>query len=77
MTDERVRTKIPAEFSAGHVSGKGEVRNVSAGGLFVGTLAIPEEGLLVLRAAVDDREPRRHEIKAMQRPQQQQQIRPS
>jgi uncharacterized protein (TIGR02266 family) len=44
MADERVRTKIPAEFSAGHVSGKGEVRNVSAGGLFVGTLAIPEEG---------------------------------
>ena len=40
-------------------------------------LAIPEEGLVVLRASVDDREPRRHEIKAMQRPQQQQQLRPT
>jgi hypothetical protein len=30
-------------------------------------LAIPEEGVVVLRAAVDDRPPRRHEIKAMQR----------
>jgi len=30
-------------------------------------VAIPEEGVIVLRAAVDDREPRRHEIRAMQR----------
>ena len=30
-------------------------------------IAIPAEGLVVLRAAVDDRPPRRHEIKAMQR----------
>ncbi|MFV2062415.1 MAG: hypothetical protein ACC726_02735 [Chloroflexota bacterium] len=40
-------------------------------------IAIPAEGTVVLRASVDDREPRRHEIKAMQRPQQQPQIRPS
>ena len=40
-------------------------------------VAIPEEGLVVLRAAVDDRPPRRHEIKAMQRPQQQGQVRPA
>jgi hypothetical protein len=32
-------------------------------------LAIPEEGQVVLRAAVDDREPRRHEIKVTQRQQ--------
>ena len=32
-------------------------------------IAIPDEGLVVLRAAVDDREPRRHEIKATQRQQ--------
>ena len=44
MTQDRFRTKIPAQFKAGHVSGKGDVRNVSDGGLFVGTLAIPEEG---------------------------------
>jgi len=32
-------------------------------------LAIPEEGQVVLRAAVDDREPRRHDIKVTQRQQ--------
>ena len=40
-------------------------------------IAIPAEGQVVLRAAVDDREPRRHEIKAMQRPQQRPPIRPT
>lgn len=45
MAEQRTRTKIPAEFRAGDVSGRGEVRNVSPGGLFVGTLAIPEEGM--------------------------------
>jgi hypothetical protein len=30
-------------------------------------LAIPDEGQLVLRASVDGREPRRHEIKVMLR----------
>jgi uncharacterized protein (TIGR02266 family) len=44
MAEKRVRTRIPAEFRAEGLSGRGEVRNVSAGGLFVGTLAIPEEG---------------------------------
>ncbi len=34
-------------------------------------LAIPAEGQLVLRASVDDRAPRRHEIKVTQRPQRQ------
>jgi uncharacterized protein (TIGR02266 family) len=47
MTDQRVRTRIPAEFEADGLSGKGEVRNVSDGGLFVGTLAIPQEGSTV------------------------------
>ena len=54
MTDIRVRTKIPADFQAGSVSGTGEVRNVSDGGLFVGTLAPPPEGSSV---AVKLREP--------------------
>jgi hypothetical protein len=39
-----MRTRIPAEFRATSLSGKGEVRNVSDGGLFVGTRAIPDEG---------------------------------
>jgi uncharacterized protein (TIGR02266 family) len=44
MTEERMKTRIPAEFRAGSWTGRGEVRNVSEGGLFVGTLAIPDEG---------------------------------
>ena len=47
MENERLRTRIPAEFTSGGRSGRGEVRNVSAGGLFVGTLEIPEEGSTV------------------------------
>ena len=47
MENERVRTRIPAEFRGGGLSGRGEVRNVSEGGLFVGTLEIPEEGSAV------------------------------
>ena len=47
MESERVRTRIPAEFRSGGLLGRGEVRNVSEGGLFVGTLAIPEEGSAV------------------------------
>jgi hypothetical protein len=44
MTQPRLRTVIPAEFRATSLSGKGEVRNVSDWGLFVGTSAIPDEG---------------------------------
>jgi hypothetical protein len=44
MTQPRMRTVIPTEFRATSLSGKGEVRNVSDGGLFVGTSAIPKEG---------------------------------
>ena len=47
MQNERVQTRIPAEFRADGRSGRGEVRNVSEGGLFVGTLEIPEEGSAV------------------------------
>lgn len=47
MANDRVRTKIPAQFKADGLSGRGEVRNVSEGGLFVGTLDIPEEGAAV------------------------------
>lgn len=44
MTENRHKTRIPAEFRADGWTGRGEVRNVSTGGLFVGTLAIPDEG---------------------------------
>jgi len=47
MTDERVRTRIPADFETAGLSGRGEVRNVSRGGLFLGTLSIPQEGATV------------------------------
>lgn len=40
-------------------------------------LAIPAEGQVVLRAAVDGREPRRHEIKAIARPAPGPQVRPT
>jgi Tfp pilus assembly protein PilZ len=38
---------MQAQFEAGRVRGRGKVRNVSEGGLFVGTSSIPEEGELV------------------------------
>ncbi len=44
MKDHRRATSIPAEFRAGAIRGSGKVRNVSEGGLFVGTRAIPEPG---------------------------------
>ena len=45
MKDKRRATQIPAEFRAGRIRGRGEVRNVSPGGLFVGTRAVPEEAI--------------------------------
>ena len=44
MEDTRFRTLIPSRFRAGELAGKGKVRNVSQGGLFVLTRAIPEVG---------------------------------
>jgi uncharacterized protein (TIGR02266 family) len=44
MRNDRVRTRIPTEFEAGRLKGRGKVRNLSAGGLFVGTAAIPQQG---------------------------------
>jgi len=44
MTEPRKRTVIPTEFRATGLSGKGNVRNVSDGGLFVRTSAIPDAG---------------------------------
>lgn len=39
-----MRTVIPTEFRTASLCGTGNVRNVSDGGLFVGTSAIPDEG---------------------------------
>ena len=48
MTPEgRIWTAFPVEFRAPGMRGKGKVRNVSDGGLFVGTREIPEEGAAV------------------------------
>ena len=44
MEDTRIRTVIPSKFRTGNLAGKGKVRNVSQGGLFVGTQAIPDVG---------------------------------
>ena len=44
MIEPRTRTVIPTRFEADTLSGKGKVKNVSPGGLFVGTRIIPEEG---------------------------------
>lgn len=40
----RMRAFIPTEFCTDTLSGTGNVENLSEGGLFVGTSAIPEEG---------------------------------
>jgi hypothetical protein len=40
----RARTSIQTEFQAGRLSGKGKIRNVGEGGLFVGTASIPAQG---------------------------------
>lgn len=40
----RIPTSIKTEFQAGSLQGTGTIRNLSTGGLFVGTQAIPEQG---------------------------------
>jgi hypothetical protein len=47
MTRRRIRTAIPTEFEAGQLHGRGTIRNVAEGGLFVGTPQIPHQGDLV------------------------------
>jgi Tfp pilus assembly protein PilZ len=44
MRHERHRTSIPAEFSAGRLQGTGQIKNLSEGGLFVGTGSLPAQG---------------------------------
>jgi hypothetical protein len=40
----RARTSFQAEFSAGDVQGKGKIKNVGEGGLFVETDELPPQG---------------------------------
>jgi hypothetical protein len=40
----RARTAINAEFRAGNVQGKGKIRNVGEGGLFLETSSLPPQG---------------------------------
>jgi Tfp pilus assembly protein PilZ len=47
MTGRRIRTAIQAEFEAGELHGRGTIRNVAEGGLFVGTTQVPQQGDLV------------------------------
>lgn len=44
MPERRARTLIPTAFRAGRVNARGEVRNLSVGGLFVGSDELPEQG---------------------------------
>jgi len=44
MTIARIRTCIETEFEAGGRRARGKIKNMSEGGLFVGTTSVPEEG---------------------------------
>jgi uncharacterized protein (TIGR02266 family) len=44
MEDKRISTVLPARFRARGRTCMGKIRNVSQGGLFVGTQAIPPQG---------------------------------
>lgn len=44
MADARIATTIRVEFEAENVKRQGEIRNLGAHGLFVGTTSIPDEG---------------------------------
>jgi PilZ domain len=55
MTNRRIRTSILAEFEAGELRGRGKIRNVAEGGLFVGTALVPDQGELVSLSFRDHR----------------------
>jgi len=45
---KRIRTAIQTEFEAGALHGRGKIRNVAEGGVFVGTDQVPDQGELVV-----------------------------
>jgi len=55
MIHRRIRTAIQAEFETGALRGRGKIRNMAEGGLFVGTAAVPQEGELVSLSFRDHR----------------------
>lgn len=44
----RIRTAIQTEFEAGRLKGRGKIRNVAEGGVFVGTDQVPDQGEMVV-----------------------------
>ena len=44
MESDRIRTSIETEFEVDGHRAQGRIRNVSEGGLFVGTTSVPEAG---------------------------------
>jgi Tfp pilus assembly protein PilZ len=44
MADSRIRTVIKTDFVAGNLKARGKIRNLCAGGLFVRTPVVPEQG---------------------------------
>ena len=59
MTGRRIRTAIQTEFEAGALQGRGTIRNVAEGGLFVGTTQVPHQGDLV---SLSFRDPKGREL---------------
>jgi Tfp pilus assembly protein PilZ len=55
MTTRRIRTAIQAEFEVGALHGRGKIRNVAEGGVFVGTNQVPHQGELVSLSFRDHR----------------------
>ena len=47
MKQQRAKTSIPVEFKGGEVEGRGVIRNLGVGGVFVGSREIPENGEMV------------------------------
>ena len=52
---KRIRTAIQTEFEAGALHGRGKIRNVAEGGVFVGTAQVPDQGDLVVLSFRDHR----------------------
>jgi Tfp pilus assembly protein PilZ len=44
MAEDRIRTVIQTDFVAGELKARGKIRNLCAGGLFVRTPVVPEQG---------------------------------
>jgi Tfp pilus assembly protein PilZ len=52
---KRIRTAIQTEFEAGVLHGRGKIRNVAEGGMFIGTAQVPDQGEIVVLSFRDHR----------------------